>query len=311
MASGASDAGTGCLTMSAHALRASFRGDGLLAAGLHVAECARLAPAIIGPGSHLWFVGFLDGFLGGLGGAIGRFLRTGFGPGYVLTIGGRRPVRLRFGLQSLRRVFSDIFRASGRPAIARPLACLDICGFVSQLIAIVGLKSRFDRRPIQLGKLVFADAQLAAVDIRPVDVVPLHFSVEVAIIQTIVAIDVDIAVPATTPYAPVVPIDDGGPGKPGDRSGKERGTRIVIAVVIIGIIGDRRRGIVRFIKHFRRILRDIDLLGIGRTDNDVVVFSDDRHLVIRLNDVLCHRLVAKLLDGNQHVLLLIGKRIGE
>ena len=86
---------------------------------------------------------------------------------------------------------------------------------------------------------------------------------------------------------------------------------IPVVGIRIGIVADRLPRIVRLVEHLRLILRNVDHLRIGRLDDDVVVLLDDLHLVVGLDHALGDRLVAQLLDGDQHVLLLVGDGVAE
>ncbi|MNT76621.1 hypothetical protein D3C72_2156520 [compost metagenome] len=65
------------------------------------------------------------------------------------------------------------------------------------------------------------------------------------------------------------------------------------------------------VEHLRLVLRHIDLFRIGRLNDDVVVLLNDLHLVVGLEHAGSDRLVAKLLNGDQHILLLVGHCIGK
>ncbi|MNI13905.1 hypothetical protein D3C73_671520 [compost metagenome] len=193
--------------------------------------------------------------------------------------------------------------------VCNSVASLAITDLIFEGITIVRNQTGFYRGAIEICELVLADIQLAAIYLAPINVVPFQFAVEIPVVEAVITVDIDIpAVPSSAPDAPVVPVDDGRPGDACDRPSEKCGAGIVVVVVVtIGII-NRLGGIARLIEHLRRILRDIDLFRIRGANDDVFIFDDDGDLFIRLDQVLGHCFVSKLLDGHKHVLLLIGQR---
>ena len=283
-------------------------------AAVDIAKPRGLLRPVVDPGRRLR--------LAGLAVDIGGLSRRAVGGARVAgrAVGGGgscgRPVcsLTALALQPFERALADVSRSSAtltRTPVGDLVALLDVARAVADGVVAVALYPVLDVA-VQLVDLVAVHVDLAAVDVLPIDVVEVDLAVEVAVVETVVAVDVDVvAVPAAPPYAPVIPVDGGGPDGACHRPGKERRRRIPVVGIRIGIVADRLPRIVRLVEHLRRILRDVDHLRVRRLDDHVVVLMDDFDLFVGLDHPLGDRLVAQLLDGDQQVLLLVGDGVAE
>ena len=139
----------------------------------------------------------------------------------------RRPIAACAALafQAVERALADILRsgaALARALVGDVVALLDVPGAVANGVVAVRLDPVLEFVAVELVELVAVEVDLVAVDVLPVDVVEIDLAVEVAVVEAVVAVDIDVvAVPAAAPDAPVVPVDGGAPDRPGHRAGEE------------------------------------------------------------------------------------------
>src|SRR6185503_7610253 len=135
-----------------------------------------------------------------------------------------------------------------------------------------------------------------AVNIAPVDIVPVHLSIEVSIIETIVAVNINVSPTAvSSPHAPVIPVDRRTPYRASKESGKIGCRGIVIGGVWLGIVTHGSRDILRLIQHFGLVNRNINLVSTRRLDYDLVLLVNHHRLLVALQDPLGGSPITKLL----------------